>query len=75
VASPDDILSSALLLPEEARADIALRLLDSLGDRAARSEEEWIEDIERRARRVLAGETRGSSWDDVRARIESALKK
>ena len=35
---------------------------------------EWGEEIERRARRVLAGQSTGEPWEDVRYRIERRLK-
>jgi uncharacterized protein (DUF433 family) len=38
-------------------------------------EREWAEEIELRARRVLAGESAGERWEDVRDRIEQHLKK
>jgi broad specificity phosphatase PhoE len=34
----------------------------------------WAEEIERRARRVIAGESVGEPWEDVRERIERSLK-
>lgn len=34
----------------------------------------WAEEIERRACRVLTGESTGEPWEDVRDRIESRLK-
>jgi len=36
---------------------------------------EWGEEIERRARRVLSGESMGEPWEDVRDRIEKRLKR
>jgi uncharacterized protein (DUF433 family) len=35
----------------------------------------WAEEIERRARRVMAGESAGEPWEDVRNRIEGGFKK
>jgi putative addiction module component (TIGR02574 family) len=70
-----DILQGALGLSETDRADLALRLLESLSPKDERSDAEWVSEIERRARRVLAGESKGSSWDDARSRIEAALSK
>src|SRR5438874_69679 len=36
---------------------------------------EWAEEIERRARQVIAGESAGEPWEMVRARIDRRLKK
>jgi uncharacterized protein (DUF433 family) len=36
---------------------------------------EWAEEIERRARRAMAGESAGEAWEEVRDRIEQRLKK
>jgi uncharacterized protein (DUF433 family) len=38
-------------------------------------EGEWAKEIERRARRLIAGESSGEPWEDVRARIERRLKR
>jgi hypothetical protein len=61
----------ALLVSD--RADVTAELLASLdepadGDRQA-VEEAWAHVIERRARRVLTGESDGETWSDVRARL------
>lgn len=60
------VLDEALKLSVEDRTDVAVELLASL-EGASPSEPEsvakaWGSEIERRARRVLAGETRGISW-------------
>jgi hypothetical protein len=57
------LLSEALSLPEAERADLVAELLVSLegpleGDDAA-VEQAWAEELEGRARRVLAGESQG----------------
>jgi uncharacterized protein (DUF433 family) len=36
---------------------------------------DWSEEIERRARRVVAGESAGEPWEVVRDRVERRLKK
>lgn len=69
------LLRDALQLPEDERAELACGLLDSLepGDPApARSREEWLGEIERRARAALAGEP-GVSWEEARADLERRL--
>jgi putative addiction module component (TIGR02574 family) len=73
-----DLLREALTLPLDERADVAAELLASLDDAAAEHpadvEAAWAAEIERRARRVLAGETSGVPWEDVRRRAEADLK-
>ena len=69
----EELLREALTLPAEERADVAAELLASLDEAPsedpAEVEAAWAEEIERRARRVMSGESTGESWDDVRARI------
>ena len=73
-----ELLREALTLPLDERADVAAELLASLDDAAAEQpadvEAAWAAEIERRARRVLAGETTGVPWEDVRRRAEADLK-
>ena len=68
----------ALMLPPHERADFAAELLASL-DETMESPEDvqaaWGAEIERRARRVLSGESAGESWEDVRNRIARLLTK
>ena len=68
-----------LTLPIDERANVAAELLASLdadaADDPAEVEIAWATEIERRARRVLAGETAGIAWEDVRTRAEAALRK
>lgn len=70
------LLREALKLPSEERADVAAELLASLdqpeAEDAAAVQAAWAE-IERRARRVLAGETAGEPWEEVRERISRSL--
>lgn len=71
------LLAEALSLPNSDRADLAAQLLASLDQPASESQEDidrlWATEIERRAERVLAGESRGEPWDEVRSRIERDL--
>ena len=67
------LLREALSLPAEERADVAAELIASLDqappeDRAD-VEAAWAHEIERRARRVMNGESQGEPWEDVRARL------
>jgi putative addiction module component (TIGR02574 family) len=72
-----ELLREALALPVKERADVAAQLLASLDEAAAvdpaEVEAAWAEEIERRARRVIAGETTGIPWNDVRRRAEAEL--
>jgi len=74
-----ELLREALTLPLDERADVAAELLASLDDAEAEHpsdvEAAWAAEIERRARRVLAGETAGIPWEDVRRRAEAELRR
>ena len=67
------LLREALTLPAEERADVAAELLASLDetprDDPGEVEAAWAREIERRARRVMSGESTGEPWEDVRARV------
>jgi putative addiction module component (TIGR02574 family) len=72
------LLREALLLSPHERADVAAELLASLDDtneNPAEVEAAWAAEIERRARRVLSGESAGEPWEDVRDRIARLLTK
>ncbi len=74
--SAKKILEEALLLPDDDRAEMVAELLESLppaGPSEARSDEEWIAEIERRARAALAGSP-GVSWEQARAEITERLR-
>lgn len=71
-----ELLREVLALPAEDRADVAAELLASLEDgdvKTADIEAAWAAEIEKRARRVLAGESQGIPWKDVRRRAEAEL--
>jgi len=74
-----ELLREALTLPIAERADVAAELLASLdaaeADNAAEVEAAWAAEIERRARRVIAGESAGIPWEDVRQRAEAELRR
>jgi len=73
------LLQEALKLPHAERADVAAELLASLDDDASDDledvEKAWPVEIERRARRVLTGESVGAPWSEVKRRIEGCLAK
>jgi hypothetical protein len=72
-----ELLREALTLPVEERADVAAELLASLDEApaqdAAEVEAAWAREIERRARRVMSGESTGERWENARARVVQRL--
>ena len=73
-----ELLREALALPVDERADVAAQLLASLdGEDVATEDIEavWAVEIEKRARRVLSGQSEGIPWEDVRRRGEAELRK
>ncbi len=76
-AEAEALLQKALSLPEHERADIAAELLASLDVPAtadpATVRNLWSQEIERRARRTLAGGASGEDWDSVRQRLADQL--
>ena len=72
-----ELLREALALPHDERADVAAELLASLDESAmddpAAVQVAWAREIEKRARRVLAGESAGEPWEDVRTRVARRL--
>jgi putative addiction module component (TIGR02574 family) len=75
----ETLLQEALKLPHTERADVAAELLASLDEEPADNLEEvekaWGAEIERRARRVLGGESAGVPWEQVRKRVDERLAK
>jgi len=73
-----DLLREALALPVDERADVAAKLLASLDDDDVATEDieaAWAVEIEKRAGRVLSGQSDGIPWEDVRRRAEAELRK
>lgn len=66
-----DIYETALALPEEGRADLADRLLQSLKPPGHLSENDpgFANEIDRRIEAYRAGETTASDWDSVSERM------
>jgi putative addiction module component (TIGR02574 family) len=79
MAAVKEVLDEALKLSPEERASVAAELLESLEATPEADEEEveaaWAAEIERRARRVLAGTSPGTPWSEVRRGIEKNLTK
>lgn len=71
------LLQEALKLPHDERADVAAELLASLDEGPEEDpsevEKAWAAEIERRARRVLAGDSPGVPWEEVHRRVERRL--
>jgi putative addiction module component (TIGR02574 family) len=71
------LLREALTLPPDERADVAAELLASLDEPPTEDpavvQAAWAKEIERRARHVLANESAGEPWEDVRERISRRL--
>ena len=70
------VLREALSLPDSDRASIAAELLASLPEPEgglAIDSDEWVREIEHRARGVLSGETVPLDWDAVEQRILGKL--
>lgn len=70
------VLRDALALSEGDRADLAAELLASLPAPDGGLEvdsDEWLREIERRARSVVSGETELEDWDTVEERIRAKL--
>jgi putative addiction module component (TIGR02574 family) len=64
------VLSEALKLPLEERAQLIAQLLASLdGEPDSDVEAAWAAELESRARKVLAGEGKFEDWDVVRERL------
>jgi pilus assembly protein TadC len=73
-----DLLRDALKLPADERADLAAELIASLEDSAddpAEVQAAWAIEIEKRAKRVLSGQSPGELWSDVRRRVAANLPK
>ncbi len=72
-----EVLREALALSPDDRADVAAALLASLDEPAPEDlgavQAAWAREIERRARRVLSGESAGEPWEDTRERVARRL--
>lgn len=69
-----ELLARALELPLDERANLAADLIASIdGEPDEDADRAWASEIERRARRAIAAESKGTDWEIVRARIESKL--
>ena len=74
-----EVLREALAWSADERAELVAELLASLDEAAAEDPAEveaaWAAEIEKRARRVMSGESAGIPWEDVRRRAEAELRR
>lgn len=69
-AQHQHLLEQVLRLSPDERAEFASEVLASLdGELDSGAEAAWAVEIEKRAIRVLSGESPGEDWDEVRDRI------
>lgn len=70
-----DILGRALVLPEEQRAELVLRLLESLeGEPEEGAEEAWADVVADRIEELRDGRVQTISADEAMARVEERLR-
>ena len=63
------LLDEAMQLPEQDRAELALRLLDSVGEPVDQVERAWIDEAKRRLTAIERGEVQTVPWPEARERI------
>ncbi len=69
-----ELLEGALQLTLEERACLVSELIASIdGEPDEDADRAWADEIERRTRRAISGESTGTDWEVVQARIESKL--
>jgi hypothetical protein len=78
-ARADALRSEVLALPEAARAQLVIELLDSLDDRPVEADQAeldriWADETARRARQIDTGEVTTDSWDDIVTKVEQARR-
>ena len=70
------LLSEVMALPTRERARVAAALIASLDDAEdADAEAAWAAEIERRAERVMAGESERRPWSEVRQRLLDRIRR
>jgi putative addiction module component (TIGR02574 family) len=74
MAHSDELFSQALRLPENERAELAARLLESLDEqKEADVDQAWADEIERRCAAVDAGDAVTTDWETFRQRVEREI--
>lgn len=69
-----DLLSAALAMPAEVRAEIAERLLDSLEEERAAIDAAWAAEAERRVQQLDRGEVQLLDGDKVMAKLQGRCR-
>jgi len=75
-SSAKKLIDEALKLPQEERSQVISELLHSLHSTNpddSRSDKDWIDEVERRARAALAG-SRAASWEQARSQVAKRLR-
>ncbi|MBT8239880.1 MAG: addiction module protein [Acidimicrobiia bacterium] len=74
---PNSLREEVLALPNGARADLAAELLVNLETDPEQDfddvDRQWVNEIEGRARRALAGDATSQDWTAVPQRLSDAL--
>lgn len=74
MAARATLFDEALNLPTDERVELAVKLLDSVGQQAHDVHHAaWDAEIRKRVGRMLDGDANVSSWADARARILDRL--
>jgi len=74
--SAEKVLSEALKLPDDQKAALVAEILKTLPPAvpgSERGDEEWLAEVERRARQALAGAP-GVPWEEAFAKARSKLR-
>ena len=72
----DKLLAEAMTLPPEERAALATRLIESLdGPPESRTDDQWLDEIVRRAQDVENAPEKFVDWDIVRAQLDQRFRK
>jgi len=76
MSASTDIFVLALEMPQDQRADLALRLIQSLDRTPADPDRDaaWTAEIERRLRDIDEGPATLIPWEDASKRLEESLK-
>jgi putative addiction module component (TIGR02574 family) len=70
----ETLLAEVLDLPEQERAEVAARILESLEESQGDDvDEAWARELERRAAAVDSGQVVTSDWNVLRRRIEREI--
>jgi putative addiction module component (TIGR02574 family) len=70
-----ELLATALQLPDKDRADLAASLIESLDEAAdPDAHAAWAEEIKRRLAALDSGEIKAVPWDDARRIIAGPLE-